>query len=61
MDDRDAALDMASKGLATVAELARLVGVTRACVQRWCKFDYVNARKARSEYLTREWNKRIGG
>ena len=60
MDDRDAALDMAKKGIATVSELARLIGVTQQCVWCWCTFDDVDARKARSEYLTKEWHKRMG-
>ena len=60
MDDRDAALDMARKGIATLAEIARLIGTTRQLVRYWCEFDNVNAPKARSEYLTKEWNKRVG-
>ena len=60
MDDRDAALDMARKGIATLAELARLSGATRQLVRYWCQFDGVDAPKARSEYLTKEWHKRMG-
>jgi predicted NUDIX family NTP pyrophosphohydrolase len=57
--DRDIALDMARTGVATLAEIADLAQTSRQLVAYWCRVASVDFAKARADYLTAEWNRRV--
>lgn len=54
-----AALALISAGKATHSEVAELAGTSRQLVRYWCARAGIDAQKARSEYLAREWEKRV--
>ncbi len=60
MDDRAAAISMARAGIATLAEIAALAGVSRQLVRYWVLAEGIDNAKARAAWLAKEWNRRIG-
>ncbi len=60
MDDRTAAISMARLGIATLAEIAALAGVSRQLVRYWALAEGIDIAKTRAAWLAKEWKRRMG-
>lgn len=56
MPMRQAVVSLVKRGLATEAEAARLAGLPRMTVYRWCQAAGVDWQRQRAEALARLWS-----
>lgn len=56
---RRAALAMMRTGMATIAEVARLAGVSRQLAHYWADAAEIDPAKSRAAWLARQWEARV--
>ena len=54
-----AALELLHKGLATQAEIAKLLGISRQTLAYWVKIEGLDPVRARQAWLQRAWKRAL--
>ena len=55
--NKHAALRLMASGRATIAEVAKIVGITRQSVREWAVNAGLDVTKARAEFLAKLWQR----
>jgi transposase-like protein len=59
--NKHAALRLMASGRATIAEVAKIVGITRQSVREWTVNAGLDVTKARAEFLAKLWQRHNRG